>query len=154
MEKQDKEPIIIKKYSNRRLYDTQTSQYVNFSDLYEMVIRGEDFVVRDAKTEKDITRIVLTQIIFEQESAGGSNLLPVSFLKQLITLYDTNVGKVFSEYLKVTTDKFVESQDRMEELSNDWQQFTPMGVFENITKQNLEFFENAMKMFDPSGNKS
>ncbi len=146
-------PTIIKKYANRRLYNTATSCYITLEDLYEMVKKGEEFEVHDAKTNEDLTKGVLTQIIFEQETKG-SNLLSVNFLRNLIGLYDDNMGGVFPNYLNMVMDNFVQNQERMEKMSKEgWQDFSPMKIFENMTKQNMEILEKTMKMFDPNGNK-
>lgn len=145
-------PTIIKKYANRRLYNTATSCYITLDDLYEMVKKGEEFEVHDAKTGEDLTKSVLTQIIFEQEGKG-SNLLSVNFLRNLIGLYDDNMGGVFPNYLNMVMDNFVQNQERMEKMSKEgWQDFTPMKIFENMTKQNMEILEKTMKMFDPTNN--
>src|SRR6201990_329658 len=94
------EPIVIKKYANRRLYNTGTSTYVTLDDLAQMVKRGEDFAVQDAKTGDDITHSVLTQIIFEQESKNGNTLLPISFLRQLISYYGDQMQSFVPSYLE------------------------------------------------------
>lgn len=140
--------IIIKKYANRRLYNTQTSCYITLEDLYDMLKRGEDFIVRDAKTDEDLTRQVLTQIIFEQE-AKGYNLLPIPFLKSIIGLYGNNqIGSMLPNYLNISMENFLSNKDKFSGISQDaWQEFTPTKIFENVTKQNMEIFENTMKMF-------
>ena len=158
------EPTVIKKYANRRLYDTGRSSYVTLDDLCEMVKDGMDFVVYDAKTSEDITRSVLTQIIVDQESKeGGANLLPVGFLKNLIGFYGDNMQGVVPNYLEQTLEVFVKNQEQLREnitkslenmpgMSNMSGMFTQVpGVanFEDITRKNMEMFENAMKMFKP-----
>lgn len=140
--------IIVKKYANRRLYNTQTSCYVTLEDLFDMIKVGDVFEVKDAKTEEDLTRSVLTQIIFEQEGKGYS-LLPISFLRQLIGMYGNNMGPLVPNYLDMTMENFVQNRDRFENMTQGWQKYTPMGIFENITKKNMELFESTLRMFDP-----
>lgn len=143
---------IIKKYANRRLYNTQTSCYITLDDVFDMIKRGEDFEVQDARTGEDLTRSILTQIIFEQE-AKGYNLLPVSFLKQLISLYGKkieNMDFLFPKYLEVTMDNFFRNQERLRQFSSTgWQEFTPVKIFENTAQRNIDMFINAMEMFKP-----
>lgn len=150
MTKQDNSGVaVIKKYANRRLYNTQTSCYITLEDLYEMIRIGDEFVVKDAKTDEDLTRSVLTQIIFEQE-AKGYNLLPVSFLRHLISLYDNNMGNMVPNYLNLTMENFIKNREKFKEFgANSWQDFTPVKVFETIAQQNMEIFENTMNMFMP-----
>ena len=143
------EPITIKKYANRRLYNTGTSTYVTLEDLAAMVKAGEDFVVYDAKTNEDITRSVLTQIIFEQENKeGGQNLLPINFLRKLIRFYGDQMQAFLPSYLELSLDSFIRQQERLRS------QFTTMspagiGVYEEQIRQNLALFDRAMKMFSP-----
>jgi polyhydroxyalkanoate synthesis repressor PhaR len=145
------EPIIIKKYANRRLYNTAKSCYVTLDHLAEMVREKQDFVVRDAKSGEDITRSVLTQIIFEEE-AKGQNLLPINFLRQLIRLYGDALQGVVPGYLDSSMDTFTRNQEALRE-----QIATAMGVnpalanFEAMARKNLEMFEGAMRMFTPFG---
>lgn len=142
---------IIKKYSNRRLYNTGTSCYITLEDLCDMVKRGEEFEVVDAKTNESLTRSVLTQIIFEQESKGY-NLLPVTFLRHLITLYGNNMENVVPGYLDLTMNNFIKNQEKMRNFSsNSWGDLNPISVMENIAKQNMEIFESAFSLFDPLG---
>ena len=158
------EPTVIKKYANRRLYDTGRSSYVTLDDLCEMVKDGMDFVVYDAKTSEDITRSVLTQIIVDQESKeGGANLLPVGFLKNLIGFYGDNMQGVVPNYLEQTLEVFVKNQEQLREnitksleglpgmgnMSGMFPQVPGVTNFEDITRKNMEMFENAMKMFKP-----
>src|SRR3984957_14847827 len=106
------EPVTIKKYANRRLYNTGTSTYVTLEDLAAMVKNGEDFVVYDAKTGEEITRSVLTQIIFEQENKEGQNLLQIAFLRQLIRFFCDNMGMLCSLYLEVSIDSLTREQEK------------------------------------------
>ncbi len=108
----EKEPVIIKKYANRRLYNTGTSTYVTLEDLASMVKIGEDFIVYDAKTGEDITRSVLTQIIFEQENKEGQNLLPIAFLRQLIRFYGDSMQMLVPRYLEVSIDSLTREQEK------------------------------------------
>src|SRR5215204_3788103 len=107
------EPITIKKYANRRLYNTGTSTYVTLEDLATMVKAGENFVVFDAKTSEDITRSVLAQIIFEQENKEGQNLLPINFLRQLIRFYGDSMQMMVPRYLEVSLESFTKEQEKM-----------------------------------------
>lgn len=141
------EPVIIKKYPNRRLYNTETSSYITLEDLRQMVKRGEDFVVFDAKTEENLTRFILTQIIFEQESKGY-NILPEGFLKQLICFYDDTLSNVLTPYLEAAMMTFTRNQEQMRSyLKPPFETFNPMKTFEGLAKQNMQFFETAMKAF-------
>jgi polyhydroxyalkanoate synthesis repressor PhaR len=146
----DKEPTTIKKYANRRLYNTGTSTYVTLEDLADMVKGGEDFVVYDAKSGEDITRSVLTQIIFEQENKG-QNLLPITFLRQLIRFYGDSIQNLIPTYLDFSLDSLVREQEK---FKNDITSvFSPAGL-EGLNEQvrrNTEMFEQAMRMFLPFG---
>ena len=141
------EPVIIKKYANRRLYNTHTSSYVTLDHLCEMVKKGVEFEVRDARTGEDITRSVLTQIIFEEESKG-QNLLPIRFLRQLIRLYGDSLQAFVPGYLDLSMESFAKNQEQMRQRLAE--AFGGGGsAFEAITRQNLAMFEKAMKMFSP-----
>jgi polyhydroxyalkanoate synthesis repressor PhaR len=145
----DKAPIIIKKYANRRLYNTATSSYVTLDHLCQMVKDGVEFAVYDAKTGEDITRSVLTQIIVEEE-AKGQNLLPINFLRQLISFYGDNLQFLVPRYLEHTMEYFARNQEQMRNYMRDtFGGMFPFGRFEEMGKQNLAFFERAMKMFAP-----
>ncbi|HNQ92847.1 MAG TPA: polyhydroxyalkanoate synthesis repressor PhaR [Alphaproteobacteria bacterium] len=141
-------PTVIKKYANRRLYDTGRSSYVTLDDLCQMVKEGYDFVVYDAKTGEDLTRPVLTQIIVEQESKGGQNLLPTNFLRQLIGFYGDNMGKFVPDYLEQAFGDFTKQQDQFrDQLNKSFGGIFPMGSFEEMSKKNMEIFEQTMKAF-------
>ena len=143
------EPIIIKKYANRRLYNTATSSYVTLDYLSQMVKDGDEFVVNDAKTGEDITRQVLTHIIVEEESKG-TNLLPISFLRHLISFYGDSLQAVVPNYLEQTMQSFATNQETLRKTMEDaLGGFNPFGQFEEVSKQNMAMFENAMKMFTP-----
>ncbi|HRQ60210.1 MAG TPA: polyhydroxyalkanoate synthesis repressor PhaR [Alphaproteobacteria bacterium] len=153
------EPTIIKKYANRRLYDTGRSSYVTLDDLCEMVKEGHDFVVQDAKTGEDISQSVLTQIIVEQESRGGQSLLPTSFLRKLISFYGGDAQSAVPNYLEQTMDFFTKNQEVFQEQINKSLKGMNMGVnmfpggtsLEEMNRKNMEMFERTMKMFTPFG---
>jgi polyhydroxyalkanoate synthesis repressor PhaR len=142
------EPTIIKKYANRRLYNTGTSTYVTLEDLAVMVKGEEDFVVYDAKSGDDITRSVLTQIIFEQE-AKGTNLLPVSFLRQLIGFYGDSMQGLVPSYLEYSMTSLTKEQEKLRAQMSDAFGATAFDAIEDQVKRNTEMFERAMKMFMP-----
>jgi polyhydroxyalkanoate synthesis repressor PhaR len=143
------EPITIKKYANRRLYNTATSSYVTLDHLCQMVKEGVDFVVYDAKTGEDITRTVLTQIIVEEE-AKGENLLPITFLRQLISLYGDNMQWIVPRYLDHMMNAFATNQDRMRQaMQETFGGMFPFASLEEVGKQNMALFESAMKAFSP-----
>lgn len=147
---------VIKKYANRRLYNTGTSTYVTLDDLADMVKSGEDFVVHDAKTSEDLTRSVLTQIIFEQESRG-TNLLPITVLRQLIRFYDDSMNAVVPSYLEHSINAFVADQDSIREKMTAGLGGAAFGAMSDVmqeqTRRNMELFQsamsNAMTMFSP-----
>jgi polyhydroxyalkanoate synthesis repressor PhaR len=143
------EPVIIKKYANRRLYNTGTSTYVTLEDLAGMVKSGEDFIVYDAKTGEDITRSVLTQIIFEQENKGGQNLLPVAFLRQLIRFYGDSMHPLVSRFLEVSIDSLTREQEKFRQQMSQAFGVGPFGVIEDQVRRNMEMFERAFAMFAP-----
>ena len=150
--KKPDEPTVIKKYANRRLYDTGRSSYVTLEDLCEMVKEGHDFVVYDAKSGDDLTRQVLTQIIVDQESSGGQNLLPVGFLKQLIGFYGDNISPLVPNYLEQTLQTFAKNQEEIrQQINKSIEGMFPVPNLEEINKQNMAMFENAMRMFRPFG---
>jgi polyhydroxyalkanoate synthesis repressor PhaR len=162
----EKQPITIKKYANRRLYNTGTSAYVTLEDLAEMVKKGEDFVVFDAKSGEDITRSVLTQIIFEQEGKGGQSLLPITFLRQLIRFYGDSIQMLVPSYLEFTIDRLTSDQEKFRDqfaeglgaaglgtpglgtpgLGSTRQIF---GSLEEQTRKNMAMFTQALAMFNP-----
>lgn len=146
--------IIIKKYANRRLYNTSTSSYITLENLRLMVKDGVDFEVIDAKTEEDLTCSVLTQIIFEQESKKGYNMLPSSFLRRIITFYDDSLQSVLPHYLDAAMENFFSHQEQLREAINDTLgEFSPIRQFERFGKQQMEIFENTMKLWAGIGKK-
>lgn len=168
---QEKDPIVIKKYANRRLYNTGSSTYVTLEDLAAMVKSGDDFVVQEAKTGEDITRAVLGQIIFEQEGKDGQNLLPTNFLRQLISFYGDSMQNVVPSYLEVSMKSLAAEQEKFrEQMASAMKASTglgdaamqnpfanaipgaaiPQGMQEQI-ENNMEIFQKTMAMFTPFG---
>lgn len=152
------DPVVIKKYANRRLYNTGTSTYVTLEDLAEMVKKGEEFNVQDAKTGEDITHPVLTQIIFELENKDGQNMLPVSFLRQLIAFYGDQMQMIVPSFLEQSMIAFAKEQERFREQMKSaigkspmdmMKMAGPMKALEEQTRRNMEMFQNAMRMFTP-----
>jgi len=142
-------PVTIKKYANRRLYNTATSSYVTLDDLCQMVKDGVEFIVYDAKSGDDITRPVLTQIIVEEESKG-QNLLPISFLRQLIALYGDSLQSLVPGYLEQSMQAFAHNQERMREYMQEaFGGMFPFGSLEEMGRQNMAMFERTMRMFSP-----
>ena len=150
--------VVIKKYANRRLYNTGTSTYVTLEDLAEMVKKGEEFTVQDAKSGEDITHPVLTQIIFELENKDGQNMLPIPFLRQLIAFYGDQMQMVVPSFLEQSMMAFAKEQERFREQMKDaigkspmemMKITTPMKAIEEQTRRNVELFQNAMRMFTP-----
>ena len=141
------ERVIIQKYANRRLYNKATSSYITLDDLATMVKEGVDFVVYDAKGGEDITRKVLTQIIFEEEGRG-QNLLPIQFLRQLIGFYGDRMQAFLPSFLELSLDSFIRQQER---LRGRVSAVTPpgLGAFDEQIRQNMALFDKAMKMFTP-----
>jgi polyhydroxyalkanoate synthesis repressor PhaR len=147
----DPAPVIIKKYANRRLYNTSTSSYVTLDNLSQMVRLGGDFIVYDAKNGEDITRSVLTQIIVEEEQKG-QNLLPISFLRQIIGFYGNNMEWLVPRYLEFTMKSFARNQEQLaKSVGGSFTGLFPFTSFEDVGKQNMALFEKAMKMFSPFG---
>jgi polyhydroxyalkanoate synthesis repressor PhaR len=152
-------PTTIKKYANRRLYNTASSAYVTLADLAKMVKGGEDFVVYDAKTNEDITRSVLTQIIFEQEGIEGQSLLPTTFLRQLIRFYGDSMQALLPSYLEFSIDRFSGEQQAMREAAS--RMFGPdafsagsFAALQELTKKNFAAFNQALTMFSPFAGKA
>ena len=144
------EPITIKKYANRRLYNTGTSTYVTLEDLATMVKDGDDFVVFDAKTGEDITRSVLAQIIFEQENKeGGQNLLPINFLRQLIRFYGDSMQMLVPRYLEVSLESLTQRTGKIPQQMAQAFGATGFGPLEEQVRRNMEMFEKAFAMFAP-----
>jgi polyhydroxyalkanoate synthesis repressor PhaR len=150
----DKQPTVIKKYANRRLYHTGTSSYVTLEDLAVLVRNGEEFVVYDAKSGEDITRSVLTQIIFEEESKTGQNLLPIAFLRQLIKFYGDSMQMLVPRYLEMSLDSFTKEQGSLREqmsraFGNGAFGSGAVDMLQAQTRANMKLFSDAMRMFTP-----
>lgn len=147
---------IVKKYANRRLYNTASSSYVTLDELCQMVRNGEEFLVYDAKSGDDITRSVLTQIILE-EDAKGRNLMPIGFLRQIIGLYDDNLKAVVPRYLEVSMENFARHQEQMRDYMEETvgrffplKQLEVINPFEDMARQNMAMFQKAASMFNPA----
>ncbi len=150
----DDDVIVIKKYANRRLYNTATSIYVTLDHLCEMVKQGKEFVVHDAKTNEDITRSVLAQIIFEEEGKSGQNLLPIKFLRQLIRFYGDSLQGFIPSYLELSMDTFSREQEKLRtRIASAFTGGARLGQFEEQIRQNFAMFDSAMRMFSPFGNR-
>ncbi len=159
----ENQPTVIKKYANRRLYDTGRSSYVTLDDLSEMVQEGHEFVVIDAKSGDDITRSVLAQIILDQESntEGEGTLLPTSFMRQLISFYGGAMQPIFPNYLEASMETFAKNQEYMQEqISKSLQGISSIpgmapaqNMLEEINKQNMAMMEQTIKMFSSIGKK-
>lgn len=143
------QPTTIKKYANRRLYNTGTSTYVTLEDLASMVKDGEDFLVYDAKTGDDITRQVLAQIIFEQENKAGQNLLPTTFLRQLIRFYGDSMQMVVPKYLEQSIDSLTRDQEKFRKQMTNTFGMTPFAPLEETVRRNMELFQQTFSMFKP-----
>ncbi|PWS39056.1 polyhydroxyalkanoate synthesis repressor PhaR [Falsiroseomonas bella] len=142
-------PVVVKKYANRRLYNTESSSYVTLEDLAQMVRQGRHFVVYDAKSGEDITRSVLTQIIVEEESKGR-HLLPTSFLRQIIGFYGDSMGAMVPRYLETVMGAFSRQQDQVRRaVEQTMGGFNPFGGLEEMSKQNMAMMERAMTLFAP-----
>ncbi|MGH7049012.1 MAG: polyhydroxyalkanoate synthesis repressor PhaR [Stellaceae bacterium] len=143
-----RKPVIVKKYANRRLYNTATSCYVTLDDLAKLIKEGGDFVAHDAKTGEDITRSVLTQIIMEEEQKGR-NLLPISFLRQLISFYGDSMQFLVPGYLEQAMIAFARNQEQMRKSLQATFGMFPFGQFEEMGKQNIALFERALRVLSP-----
>lgn len=146
-----RKPITIKKYANRRLYHTGTSTYVTLDDLAAMVKLGEEFAVFDAKTGEDITRSVLTQIIFEQEGKTGQNLLPVAFLRQLISYYGDSMQALVPSYLEYSIQTLAQNQQKFRDQMQSTFGTNVFQAMEDQVQKNMTMFRDALKMFTPFG---
>jgi len=149
----NKEPgskvAVVKKYANRRLYNTATSSYVTLDDLSKMVRAGDHFVVYDAKSGEDLTRSILTQIILE-EDGKGRNLLPISFLRQVISFYDDSLRAFLPRYLELSMENFARNQEQIRRyIEGTLGRFFPMGPFEDMARQNMVLLQRAATMLNP-----
>ena len=146
---EEKQPVTIKKYANRRLYNTGTSTYVTLEDLATMVKNGEDFVVYDAKSGEDITRSVLAQIIFEQENKEGQSLLPITFLRQLIRFYGDSMQMLVPRFLEQSMQSLTSQQGKLREQMAQAFGGVGFGPLEDQVRRNMEMFEKTFAMFAP-----
>lgn len=150
--KDKRESVTIKKYANRRLYNTATSSYVTLDHLAAMVKEGTEFNVYDAKTGEDLTHTVLTQIIVEEEGKDGQNLLPTNFLRQLIGFYGNNMQWLVPKYLDFSMKSLSDNQEKFRSsMQNAFGGIFPFAPLEELGKQNMAMFEKAMQMFNPFG---
>ena len=148
-QKRANETVVIKKYANRRLYNTDTSTYITLEDLCSMVKEGTEFTVQDAKSGEDITRQILTQIIYEQE-AKGQNLLPINFLRQVIGYYGGQMKDFLPHYLEASMDSFTRNQEQMQEYARKNLGGIPgFSQLEELGKQNMALFQKTLQMFSP-----
>jgi polyhydroxyalkanoate synthesis repressor PhaR len=144
---------IVKKYANRRLYNTGSSRYVTLDDLSHMVRQGQHFVVHDAKSGEDLTRSILTQIILE-EDGKGRNLLPISFLRQLISFYDDSLRAFLPRYLELSMENFASNQEQIRRyIEGTLGRFFPMNQFEDMARQNMALFQRAASLLNPLAGK-
>jgi len=144
----DDDVAVVKKYANRRLYNTASSSYVTLDDLGQMVRDGEHFVVYDAKSGEDLTRSILTQIILE-EDGKGRNLLPINFLRHLIRFYDDSLRAFLPRYLEMSMENFSDNQEQIRNyIDGTFGKFFPMTQFEDMTKRNIALFQQATTMFN------
>jgi polyhydroxyalkanoate synthesis repressor PhaR len=145
----EKPPVVVKKYANRRLYNTESSSYITLDNLADMVRLGRDFVVYDAKSGDDITRSVLTQIIVEEEGKG-QNLLPTNFLRQLIGLYGGSMQSLVPKYLEHAMTSFAQQQEQMRTtMQKTMGTLFPFGNIEEVSRQNMAMMERAFSLFTP-----
>jgi polyhydroxyalkanoate synthesis repressor PhaR len=146
----NEELTVVKKYANRRLYDTGRSSYVTLDDLCNMIREGHDFVVYDAKSGEDLTRQVLTQIIVDQESRSEFNMLPINFLRQLIGLYGDTMQAVVPDYLEHALDNFVCNQEKLrEQINTSLEGMFPARTMDKMNRENMAMFQNAMRAMKP-----
>lgn len=146
--KKKEDMVVIKKYANRRLYDTSRSHYVTLDDLCDMIKEGQEFIVQDAKSGEELTQQVLTQIIVEQESRG-QNILPPTFLRNIIKFYGDNMQGVLPNYLEQAMHSFIDNQDT---LRKNIGTLPGASMFEDLNRKNMEMFEQTIKMFTPFSN--
>ena len=146
-------PVVVKKYANRRLYNTESSSYITLDNLADMVRQGRDFVVYDAKSGEDITRSVLTQIIVEQEAKGGRALLPTAFLRQLIGFYGDQMQSMVPRFLEQAMGALAQQQEQMrsamQKTMGSIGTIFPFGNMEEVSRQNMAMMERAFSLFTP-----
>jgi polyhydroxyalkanoate synthesis repressor PhaR len=142
------EPVIVKKYANRRLYNTRSSSYITLEDLARMTREGVDFKVLDAKTGNDITHQILTQIIMEEESSGGEQMLPIGFLRQLISMYGHSMQAMMPQYLEASMENFRANQAKLQDA---WKASMDPQAFARLAETNMAMFKAAANAFMPNG---
>ncbi|WP_305096030.1 polyhydroxyalkanoate synthesis repressor PhaR [Croceibacterium aestuarii] len=142
------DPVIVKKYANRRLYNTRSSSYITLDDLARMTRQGTDFVVLDAKTGNDITHTILTQIIMDEESSG-EQLLPISFLRQLIAMYGDSMQSMMPQYLEASMTNFRANQQKLQDA---WKASVGPEAFGKLAETNMAMFKAAASAFMPKAN--
>jgi polyhydroxyalkanoate synthesis repressor PhaR len=142
------EPVIVKKYANRRLYNTRSSSYITLDDLARMTREGVDFKVLDAKTGNDITHQILTQIIMEEESSGGEQMLPIGFLRQLISMYGHSMQAMMPQYLEASMENFRANQTKLQDA---WKASMDPQAFAKLAETNMAMFKAAASAFMPKG---
>lgn len=147
--KRNNDPVVVKKYANRRLYNTQTSCYVSLADIFDMVKRDERFIVVDVKSGNDITHSILSQVIFDQES-GGLNLMPTEFLRQIIRFYGHSSGPTVTKYLQHSMQYFIDHQDRMQAMFGAAADAAPVGAYRDMIETQMNWWRNAWSF--PQGN--
>ena len=146
----DETVIRIKKYPNRRLYNTATSQYIVLEDIVELVRQGQEFVIEDTKTGEDLTRAILSQVIFERESAKADFHFPLDVQKQLIRMYDDAYAKMMPDYLRESMNLFVSERDKMKNAFEEMVEYnskTMTRFGEQLAQQNMDYFKQAFDMF-------
>ena len=141
-------PVIIKKYANRRLYNTSSSSYITLEDLARMTREGVEFQVLDAKTGADITHQILTQIIMDEEASGGEQMLPISFLRQLIAMYGHSMQALMPHYLEASMENFRTNQRKLQEV---FKQSVGGDAFAKLAETNMAMFTAAANAFMPHG---
>lgn len=141
------QPVIIKKYANRRLYNTSSSSYITLDDLAKMTRDGVEFQVLDAKTGTDITHSILTQIIMEEEASGGEQMLPISFLRQLISMYGNSMQALMPHYLEATMENFQANQRKLQDV---FKQSMGGDTFAKMAETNMAMFKAAAAAFMPN----
>ncbi len=142
------EAVIVKKYANRRLYNTRSSSYITLEDLARMTREGVDFKVLDAKTGNDITHQILTQIIMEEESSGGEQMLPIGFLRQLISMYGHSMQAMMPQYLEASMENFRANQAKLQDA---WKASMDPQAFARLAETNMAMFKAAASAFMPNG---
>jgi polyhydroxyalkanoate synthesis repressor PhaR len=140
------EPVVVKKYANRRLYNTRSSSYITLDDLARMTREGIDFKVLDAKTGSDITHQILTQIIMDEEASGGEQMLPIGFLRQLISMYGNSMQAMMPQYLEASMENFRANQAKLQDA---FKASVDPQAFARLAETNMAMFKAAASAFMP-----